>query len=215
MEPNCDWDDGVLPDGHDDGGEIAVVPGPGAIAVVPQQRPVRAREVAPSKSKMKLPGPTDQTYEQRCLAASHMRDGKARKRTCHTPLVSAQELQTALASMRDAGLLRDRQRISISIQRNGLCKFQNIGKQLSIPYEMMQELAYTTVERQNDVAKCFNVSADSVRLHKKLVAAASEKSDVRHMGNLSDGFEAADGHPEIFVTGLMCDATAENFIFQC
>ena len=228
-----DWDD-VLPGPVPPASPIAVAAQPPGVAdaaaqhwdvaVRPRDRDpapegdsaldaVKPRAVRQSRWRVKLPPPKQRNFEQHCLVAARMRDAKARNRSSNTKARDATLFKRTLQKLRKAGLLRDGGKSRVALSRtNGLSIVIAGGSSAShrLPMEAMQHLAFSDIKRRNDCARACGVDEKTVTKVKNLVAATGRKADDAFMSNLADSYD--EEAPEIFVAGIMGDATSEQLL---
>ena len=147
-----DWDNlGPMPDENNTADDVAVArPISEALALPTLANPKsRALAIPKSRAARELPCPQNANYDERCLIASRMRDGKARKKG-PTALVQFEvKLHGAFQTLRDAGLLRDRSKTKVRGSRsmgNTMIVVPSIAG-VRVPYETIQSLTFSAVKR--------------------------------------------------------------------
>ena len=214
-----DWDD-ILPgadnDNSDDGGAVAVAPirqhadqmQLAIICPTPTKFSVR---VQPSKWKVEIPAPLDRTRTEECLAASRMRDAKARVRRSVEKEKNAKLISSALSKLRQSGMLKDHNKTRLAIRKDGLLTLTLPDTVTTkLPYQAVQFIAYSKLKSQAVVAIAFGLKTKTVRKLRKLVAHVAEETDDKHRYRQADRFKIAP--PQVFVSTMSYDATSDEFI---
>lgn len=109
------------------------------------------------------------------------------------------------------GILIDGGKAKASLTRAGIFSISVPDrKPLQLPYSVLQHVAYSKILRRNDLAKSFGLDPRTITKFQKLVAKCAMESDNMFMDRLGDEFDLH--HPQVFVSGMMADATTQTFI---
>ena len=210
-EAGVDWDDigfeaGPGPDPGERNAGVA-----DALACV---APAPEGPKAPRKSRWSvfIPGPKNRSPAEAALAAARMRDHKALRRDAHAEGKVKEHVKEALQKLRDAGLLNDANKTTVSVRRSMLSIVIATSRPLHVPYEAMATVAFSSIQRRADVARAFQFDAKAVTRLRCLVAHCGMSSDAKSMKLLGDSFCAKA--PSSFVSSLAADATKEQLNLQ-
>jgi hypothetical protein len=222
---DVDWDD-LLPGGDDTSdlqlvavavgqGRQALLPPPLALAI--RHVPVKSqRKAVPAKSQwtVQIPStPSKRSFEQSCLAASRMRDSRARIRNAATKQHTKEMLLEAFDRLRSIGLLNDGCRTKVKLCRNDVLTIalpSNRGYPL--PFRAMQAVAYSDVIRRNDAARVYGMDPTTVTRMRNLVAHVQTVGDNGYMDCLGETWKRKA--PLVLVCGMAADCTKHTFDLQ-
>ena len=143
-----------------------------------------------------------------------MRDAKARRRNWEARRVTPAKMNAAFAKMRSLGILRDRGKARVRASRcsSGCLVLALPSKAGVLPFEVFQEVAYSDVVRQSDLARAYSLKPSTVRLMQLVVASVANRCDRQFMSAMLQKFR--DDPPQTFVSSMSSDATKEEVALE-
>ena len=185
-----------------------------AVVAVPSSQRPNSSTARASRWSAKIPCPQKRTADQQRLAASRMRDRKAARKLCDVKGKLRERLEECFAKLRECGLLRDRGKTRVRLSPSDVLSIRLLpsGKPSLLPFEAMQHIAYTPLNRKADVAKAFGLCPKTVNRVRILAAAALETADDKFMVNMIAEFERV--RPLVFVSSIAADATQERLTLE-
>ena len=173
----------------------------------------REIKVRASRWSVELPAPSKRNIEQCCLAASRMRDAKARRKSAYSKEEVAEVVDSCLTKLREVGMLRDSGRTRSIILRNGIFTMAVPNKKpYKYSYNVLLHVAYTSTMRRNDIARHFEIDPRIVTKFCKMVAHSALTADGHFLTDLREEFKTSP--PPAFVTSLSADAALHTFILR-
>lgn len=216
--PEVDWDSIAVPRARQRSPRHVRLVDDAAMAplALAERNPEANRGLAVAKVsqvwRIALPAPQKRYRDQHVLAAARMRDGKANKYRLRQVELHISQINNALSDMRRAGKLLHNGTTVAKFSKRGKLIVDGLlrGRRRALSYSAAVAIAYSDLDRRNDVARSYKISPKTVSRLRCVVAHASWLSDSAFLDGCAASF--AQNGLSIFVASLSCDATKEKLL---